>query len=105
MSISIILPSHIFIVLISVLVCFVFLLCFYRDYIYICLQLLGLPQTPTGALSLDPARGLPSPDPSLSPLANSWLLPQSDNVELSCHNWPQHMHCFYHLMTVNVTSV
>ena len=34
------------------------------------------PQTPTGALPLDPAGGLPSPDPLFCPpLANFWLLP------------------------------
>ena len=34
------------------------------------------PQTPTGALPLDPAGGLPSPrSPLLSPVANSWLRP------------------------------
>jgi len=42
-----------------------------------CLRLLGFrPQTPTGALPLNPARGLPSHRPLFClPLANSWLRP------------------------------
>ena len=77
-------PSHVFIELISVLVCFVFFIV----HIHICLQFLGaLPQTPTGTLLLDPTWGLLSPKhPSCPPplLTNSWVRPKR---ELNGEDW------------------
>ena len=56
----------------------------------VCLQLLGAkPQTPTGALPLDPTGGFRAPDPLFcTPLADFWIRPCKERtviIEFKIH--------------------